>query len=184
MSLRHTGSCLDPQFAAPEQFVNGAARTQYVWDRPDSNDTKAGVSCSEEPGLCAIASPHSGQDAGIAQQRSVKGLPGNVNFTGTYAPLRCSAKSPAVLSLVLQQAMAVADLAQRNLLEYEEGCTLRSCAPDDKSGHGRRGAVHGCVDSASAERMVEPFRSHMQSVATGHGVISPCSCAIAVFGIM
>lgn len=172
MSLRHKGSCVDPQFAASTQASNGSRRSEYVWVSSGRNDATPGVSCSEEHGLRSMASPQSGQDATVTQQRSQKGTTGNISFAGTYAPLRCSASSPAVLSLVLQQAMAVADLAQRNLLEYEEGCTLRSCTAEDKLGHGRRGAVYGRVDSSCAERMVEPFRSHMQNMARGHGVCS------------
>lgn len=94
----------------------------------------------------------------------------DVSFAGSYAPLRCSPDSPAVLSLVLQQAMAVADLAQRNLLEYEEGCTLRSCAIDDRQVPGRRGVVQGNVDAATAESMLAPFHSHMQNLAKENGM--------------
>eukprot|EP00892_Ulva_mutabilis_P003152 jgi/Ulvmu1/12838/UM098_0023.1 len=168
MSLRHKASCVDPQFTAPKQNVNGAPRTRFLWDRPHCNDA-TGVSLSKDVGADTIASPQDGQQAKVAQQHTQKGSSWDVSFSGAYAPLRCSQNSPAVLSLVLQQAMAVADLAQRNLLECEGGCTLRSCRIDDRQRNGRRCCAHAGVDAATAESMLKPFHSHMHNMAKATG---------------
>lgn len=168
MSLRHKASCVDPQFTASKQNINGTSRVKYSWDRPQGNDA-TGASLSKEVGLRSIASPQDGQKTKAVQQHAREGPPADVSFAGSYAPLRCRQDSPAVLSLVLQQAMAVADLAQRNLLESEERCTLRSNSIDIIERNGRRGCVHGVVDAATAQRMLEPFHSHMQSMARDNG---------------
>jgi hypothetical protein len=47
----------------------------------------------------------------------------DIAFCGSYASLHCEAGSSAVQRMVQQQALAVADLALRNLLDIDNNCT-------------------------------------------------------------
>ena len=63
------------------------------------------------------------------------GLPKDQVFSGSYAALRCQPGSPAVRALVLQQALAVADLAFMSLLDDNNQCIQSKRMPRRQQPH-------------------------------------------------
>jgi hypothetical protein len=63
------------------------------------------------------------------------GLPKDQVFSGSYAALRCQPGSPAVRALVLQQALAVADLAFNDLLDRNYENTRSEILPPRQHPH-------------------------------------------------
>jgi hypothetical protein len=115
MSLRQLKG-VDPEFLSLSRpSVQDAAKLPAL--RCRDQDSK-----SKEPVEALDVQPAQEEYKNSTPTHLPTGFPRDQVFSGSYAALRCQPGSPAVRALVLQQAIAVADLAFKNLLDttYEQ----------------------------------------------------------------
>ena len=75
------------------------------------------------------------QQKGSTPSAQLPDFPKDQVFSGSYAALRCQPGSPAVRALVLQQSLAVADLAFMSLLDDNNKCIQSEILPRRQQPH-------------------------------------------------
>jgi hypothetical protein len=120
MSCRGRSACLAPDFAAPRASCLKQAEAPHPSWRPDGahgDPSTPEQYCADRPQEITLY--HSRKlDGELTVDKAVLNKP-----CGAYDALHCSASSPAVRSMVQLQALAVADLALRDLATAASGCS-------------------------------------------------------------
>lgn len=128
MSLRQLRPCVDPEFLSLPQpkpqnasklpALHGGERKKQPWEPVKDTGVQPGQQQHTQQ-LTKSTPP------------LPTGLPKDQVFSGSYAALRCQPGSPAVRALVLQQGLAVADLAFKDLLDtnYPHNSRSRTLPP-------------------------------------------------------
>jgi hypothetical protein len=159
MSLRQLKG-VDPEFLSfSRPRAQDATRLPAL--RCGDQDTK-----SKEPVQATGVVPAQEQHTQHTSARSTSdlptGLPKDQVFCGSYAALRCQPGSPAVRALVLQQALAVADLAFNDLLDNNYQYTRSKILPPRHQPHR---FVRKVISSSGALKTDMSHFSNLQPVA-------------------
>ena len=145
MPCRSGSLCSAPEFEPPEAWqpqtrAVGHAHVRRVTFRPHTLSSQQSAAPAKQfpqgqhmysstpvatqgSGHATPPSTQKKQPAAAAQPLAVQ-AEAHPAFCGSYATLRCEARDPAVRALLHQQAMAVVDLALRDLTSASNGCAL------------------------------------------------------------